>query len=101
MELFVGVKNDSVGDKDNIFTKFEKCIEKFVDAKERVDSKSRELRQFSDMQRVNIEKGTKSYSDIAGVDEHTGILKLSQISQRLSEIFYSIRALSKGLVDYL
>jgi hypothetical protein len=101
VELFVGVKNNSVGDKNNIFTKFEKCIESFVDAKERIDLKSRELRQFSDMQRVNIEKGTKSYSDIAGVEEYTGIIKLSQISQRLSEIFSSIRTLSKGLVDYL
>ena len=101
VELFVGVKNNSVGDKDNIFTKFVRCIEDFVDAKERVDSKSKELKQFSDMQKVNIEKGTKSYDDIAEVHEHTGYIELSRISKRLTEIYSSIAALSKSLVDYL
>ena len=101
VELFVGVKNNSAGNKDDVFVKFDECVENLVGAKERVDSKSKELKQFSDIQTVNLEQSAKSYNDIAKIDEHVGYMKLSQISKRLSEIFSSIRALSKGLVDYL
>ena len=101
VKLFVDVKSKSAGDKDSIFTKFDGCVNDLVDAKGRVDLKSRELKQFSDMQKVNLEQSTESYNDIAKVHEYTGYMELSQISKRLSEIFSSIRALSKGLVDYL
>ena len=101
VELFVGVKNNSAGNKDDVFVKFDECVENLVGAKERVDSKSKELKQFSDIQTVNLEQSAKSYNDIAKIDEHVGYMKLSQISKRLSEIYSSIGALSKGLVDYL
>ena len=95
------MKKNSAGDKDDVFVKFEKCIDNIIDAKERVDSKSEELKQFSDIQKVNLEKSAKSYGDIAKVKEETGYIELSQISTRLSEIYSSIMTLSKSLVDYL
>jgi flagellin-like hook-associated protein FlgL len=101
VELFVDVKNNSAGDKDDVFVKFEKCVEEIVGAKERIDFKSKDLKQFSDMQKVNIENGIKSYDDIAKVHEYTGYTELLQFSKRLSEIYSSIGALSKSLVDYL
>ena len=101
VKLFVDVKSKNAGDKDSIFVKFGGYVNDLVGAKEKIDSKSRELKQFSDMQKVNLEQSTESYNDIAKVHEYTGYMELSQISKRLSEIFSSIRALSKGLVDYL
>ena len=101
VELFISVKNDSAGDKDDVFVKFEKCIEKIIDAKERVDFISRDLKQFSDMQKVNLQQSADSYDNITKIGEYTASMELSQISKRLSEIYSSMGVLNKSLVDYL
>ena len=101
VELFVGVKNNSVGNKGDVFVKFDECVENLVGAKERVDSKSKELKQFSDIQTVNLQQSTDSYDNITKIGEYTGYMELSQISKRLSEIYSSMGVLNKSLVDYL
>ena len=61
----------------------------------------KELKQFSDIQTVNLQQSTDSYDNITKIGEYTGYMELSQISKRLSEIYSSMGVLNKSLVDYL
>ena len=101
VKLFADVKTNGADDVQGVFVQFKVGIDKLIEAKQRVDSVSKDLKQFEEMQRTTIENSTKSYNDIANVHEVTGYTELLQISKRLSEIYSSIGALSKSLVDYI
>ena len=101
VKLFVGVVNANAGDMQKVFTDFEDGIDKLIEAKQRVDSISKNLKEFEEIQRTDILNSTKSYDDITKVHEFTGYTDLLQVSKRLSEIYSSIGALSKSLVDYI
>jgi len=101
VKLFADVKTNGAGNVQEVFVQFKVGIDKLIEAKQRVDSVSKDLKQFEEMQRTSIENSTKSYSDIVNVHEVTGYTELMQVSKRLSEIYSSIGALSKSLVDYI
>ncbi|MBY0580469.1 MAG: hypothetical protein K2P53_02120 [Rickettsiales bacterium] len=101
VKLFADVKTNGTDDVRGVFVQFKVGIDKLIEAKQRVDSVSKDLKQFEEMQRTSIENSTKSYNDIANVHEVTGYTELMQVSRRLSEICSSIGALSKSLVDYI
>jgi hypothetical protein len=101
VKLFANVEKNGASDVNEVFVEFEKGIYQLIGAKQRVDSVSKNLKQFEEMQRTSIKNSTKSYNDITKVHEFTGYTNLLQVSKRLSEIYSSIGALSKGLVDYI
>jgi flagellin-like hook-associated protein FlgL len=101
VKLFADVKTNGADNVQEVFVQFKVGIDKLIEAKQRVDSVSKDLKQFEGMQRTSIENSTKSYSDIVNVHEVTGYTELMQVSKRLSEIYSSIGALSKSLVDYI